>query len=100
MIRYAVLVSLPLLAACTTPAATTGGSGIPIAEAGQCDAAVVQALVGETATATLGGQALRETGAGRLRWIPPRTAVTKDYRQDRLNIEYDDAMMVERIYCG
>lgn len=34
------------------------------------------------------------------RIIAPMTAVTMDYREDRLNIEYDDNRRITRVYCG
>ncbi len=43
---------------------------------------------------------LAESGARHMRWIPPRTAVTKDYRRDRLNVVYDDDMVITGVYCG
>ncbi|HMO68727.1 MAG TPA: I78 family peptidase inhibitor, partial [Novosphingobium sp.] len=42
----------------------------------------------------------RATGARTLRWMPPRTAVTMDYRADRLTVSYDDNRIIERISCG
>jgi hypothetical protein len=35
-----------------------------------------------------------------VRVIAPDTAVTMDYREDRLNIEHDDGQIITRIYCG
>jgi hypothetical protein len=89
-----------LLAGCTTtsdgrePTRPVGG------ENGQCDATSAQSHIGQRATAELGGQLLRMTGATTLRWVPPRTAVTMDFRADRLTVSYDDNMMIERISCG
>jgi hypothetical protein len=40
------------------------------------------------------------TGAKVLRWVPPRTAVTMDFRADRLTVSYDDNMTIDRISCG
>ncbi|MCC5963198.1 MAG: hypothetical protein JJU09_08720 [Rhodobacteraceae bacterium] len=34
------------------------------------------------------------------RIIGPGMAVTMDFREDRLNIEYDDEEIVTRVYCG
>lgn len=85
-----------LLGACTT----TGAEPPQRELAGECDAAGVQDRVGQRATADLGGLLLRETGARTLRWVPPRTAVTMDFRADRLTVSYDDDMVIERISCG
>lgn len=39
-------------------------------------------------------------GHDRIRWIKPGTAVTQDYRPDRLNIILDDAGRVMTMRCG
>ena len=65
-----------------------------------CNAARAQPLVGREATSELGAEALRLSGAGALRWIPPGGVVTMDYREDRLNIELDSRNRVTRIRCG
>lgn len=70
----------------------------PLAESCKADGA--QAFVGRAATAELGAHLLRLTGARTLRWVPPRTAVTMDYRGDRLTVSYDDNRIIERISCG
>ena len=35
-----------------------------------------------------------------LRWAPPRSAMTMDYRQDRVNVMYDDAYKITQVTCG
>lgn len=66
----------------------------------ECDSEHLQDLIGKVADADLGDAALKRSGARSLRWIPPNSAVTMDFRQDRLNIEYDEKMRVARIKCG
>lgn len=65
-----------------------------------CDASGLKGLVGEKATAAIGERILAESGARTLRWGPPRTAWTRDYRRDRVNVRYDDDMVIEAITCG
>lgn len=65
-----------------------------------CNAASVQSLVGRQATSELGADALRLSGARSIRWIPPGSAVTMDYREDRLNIELDGRNRATRLRCG
>ncbi len=72
----------------------------PSQAAGECDAGAVQDHIGHRASAQSGAVLLRLTGARQLRWVPPRTAVTMDYRPDRLTVSYDDDMVIERISCG
>lgn len=65
-----------------------------------CKADALQNSIGAEATTALGAELLGMSGARTLRWIPPRTAVTQDYRTDRLNIEYDDNRRITAIRCG
>jgi len=94
----AVPASLLALAGC----ATTGEAGSdPMPEpAGQCDDSKVQPFIGRQASAAIGQELLTITGAKQLRWAPPRTAVTMDFRPDRLTVSYDDDMAITRITCG
>ena len=83
---------------CTTMADDGGMAAAP--PAGECDASGVQGAIGQTAAANMGARLLAQTGAATLRWAPPRTAVTMDFRPDRLTVAYDDNMVIERITCG
>ena len=67
---------------------------------GECNADGVQGMIGQKATAESGAELLAKTGARTLRWVPPRTAVTMDFRSDRLTVSYDDDMVIERVSCG
>ena len=88
-----------LLSACTTVPADMDAPAVqPTGE--ECDASAVQGAIGQTAAANMGARLLDQTGATTLRWVPPRTAVTMDFRPDRLTVVYDDNMVIERITCG
>ena len=99
-----LLTTLMLLAGCTAPAreAPYTNEKVPIAEAGgfECDAAFAQYAVSRKASTALAQELMEKSGASVLRWIPPRTAVTMDYSSVRLNISYDDNMVINRISCG
>lgn len=73
---------------------------MPAMPEGECKAQTAQDLVGQKATSTIGAELLRRTGARVLRWVPPNTAVTMDYRADRLTVGYDEAYIIGRISCG
>ena len=77
--------------------ATTGeGSG----SARTCRPEPGQQFVGQRATAEVGAAVLRATRAGQLRWGPPRSAMTMDFREDRVTVAYDDAMTITMVTCG
>ncbi|HTM94875.1 MAG TPA: I78 family peptidase inhibitor [Croceibacterium sp.] len=71
----------------------------PPRHAGECSADAAQHLVGSKATGETGAELMRLTHATTLRWVPPRTAVTMDFRADRLTVSYDDDMVITRISC-
>lgn len=84
------------LSACATTG--EGGNESPIAE-GSCKADAGQRFVGQKATTETGNALIKATGANRLRWVPPRSAVTMDFQADRLTVSYDDNMVIERVSC-
>tara|TARA_R110000772_G_scaffold34097_2_gene82925 strand:+ start:1586 stop:1894 length:309 start_codon:yes stop_codon:yes gene_type:complete len=97
---FLTAISCPALLACST-----AGTEPNIPERGvtlgyMCNAAELESFVGQQATDAIGADALKKSGAKKLRWIPPYTPVTMDFRQDRLNIEYDEKMVITRIRCG
>lgn len=97
-IRWIAIAAALPLAACSVSEAPVEST--PPTLEGPCNADAVQSLVGQSATPDLGARALRESGARTLRWGPPRSAMTMDYRSDRLNVMYDDAYKITQISCG
>ena len=103
MIKTCLPVACLALAACaatTPPPFDNDGNPNAREPEGECDAAPAQGLVGTVASEEVGAELLALTGANTLRWVPPRTAVTMDFRPDRLTVSYDDDMVIERITCG
>ena len=89
-----------MLSACTTTSAD-GGTGTGDGnETAMCDADAASEYVGQKATAENGARILDETGARQLRWGPPDSAWTMDFRPDRVNVRYDRAMTITEITCG
>ncbi|QNO25364.1 hypothetical protein EEB18_011135 [Sphingopyxis sp. OPL5] len=94
-----------LAIAAVLPLAACAGSDAPVestpppAEAA-CKADAAQSYVGQIATPDLGGAILKASGARTLRWGPPRSAMTMDYRIDRVNVMYDDAYKITQVTCG
>lgn len=65
-----------------------------------CDAATAQSHIGHDATQAMGGAILKDSGARSFRWGPPGGAWTMDYREDRVNVRYNEAMTITEITCG
>lgn len=96
--RLIAATAMMLLAGCVTvddPDATPREVG-----SGECKADAASALAGQGASSETGARALSLTGARTLRWGPPGAVWTMDYRQDRVNVRYDDAMRITEITCG
>lgn len=100
MMRSLLIIALPglLLAACS--AQTPPPEQLPAMPEGECKAESALELKGQKASAELGAELLRRTGAKHLRWVPPGMAVTMDYRADRLTVGYDENYTIVRISCG
>jgi hypothetical protein len=108
-LRRITMHNLVLAAAAALPLAACAGStapgdtppaGSPDGMAGACDAAPAQAHVGREATEEAGAAILAESGAEVLRWGPPNSAWTMDYRTNRVNVRYDEARLITEITCG
>ena len=95
-----VILLAAALAACAAAPPEPELAPGPAPDEGGCNAEAAGALVGRAATEALGAEALRLSGAARLRWIRPGDAVTMDYSTDRLNVHVDARGRVERLACG
>ena len=86
-----------VLAGCVAPPATGPGAepGMPPVMGGDCGAADLQYLMGQKARVLT---TMRFSQP--LRVLKPGMAVTMDYREDRLNIEIDEAGTIFRVACG
>jgi len=96
MFRHSTALAALALAACATTQPDTG----PRQVGAVCKPDTGQEFVGRQATAEAGDALLKATGARTLRWGPPRTAMTMDFRADRLTVAYDDDMIITRVSCG
>jgi len=73
---------------------------IPMSFVGECDDASIADLVGRPATAELGAEAMRRSGAQRVRWLRPNDVMTMDFSGVRLNIHLDSNGRVDHFDCG
>lgn len=94
----AATLALPLTACA---GASGQGPAMPPATAeGPCHHDGLDRFAGQKASADLGAQLLKASGAKTLRWGGPGTAMTMDFRPDRLTVSYDEAMIITSARCG
>jgi len=95
------VVALPALwlSSCAS-APSAADPALPATRPGTCQTEPVQWAVGQPAEQATMARVWRESGAGLIRPIGPKQAVTRDYRPDRVNVELDAANVITRISCG
>lgn len=86
------------LAACTT----VPGDGEPSVRepADTCQTDAGQRFIGQRATPESAAAIMAATHATRLRWVPPRTAVTMEYAFGRVTVSYDDNYAITAVSCS
>jgi hypothetical protein len=72
----------------------------PAVAEGPCKNDGLDRFVGQKASAEVGVQLLKASGAKTLRWGGPGMAMTMVFRPDRLTVSYDDAMAITSARCG
>ncbi|MGE4430132.1 MAG: I78 family peptidase inhibitor [Sphingobium sp.] len=92
--------SLFTVSGCAATSADTDAASTPPSMEGACKNDDLQQFIGQKATAELGARMLEISGARTLRWGGPNTAMTMDFRPDRLTVSYDYDMVIERASCG
>jgi hypothetical protein len=93
--------SLGLLAMAMTIGAAPPGAYPVRGDTGHpCGTGKTRALIGRQRSPAVEREALRLSGAGIARWIPPGTMVTMDYRPDRLNLHVDRRGRILKVNCG
>lgn len=111
--RIAVLAALPfVLTACTANIGTEGrpvyanvGKDNPRVRGGDatCNQDALMAadgFVGRVATTELAGEMMKLSGATTFQWVPENSAVTMDYRPDRLRAHLDSQNRITKHICG
>ncbi|KQM65869.1 hypothetical protein ASE75_06485 [Sphingomonas sp. Leaf17] len=84
------------MSACTTPPHPVATGPGPAG----CTTDALADLIGKRAKTALGSAAMQRSGAKAMRWLRPDSAMTMDYRTDRLNILLNETDMVIGFRCG
>ncbi|MFS0736322.1 I78 family peptidase inhibitor [Sphingomonas sp. 1P06PA] len=98
MIRL-ILPATLLLSACA-PADDRPPVGETVPADGPCDATPGQKFLGAIGDPAAVESIRIATGSRAARRIEPGMAVTMDYRQDRVNVELDEAGKIKAVRCG
>ena len=86
------------LSACTVIPPGDGAS--PGTPGDTCEAAPGQRFIGQRASAEVGNAIVAATRSERVRWVPPRTAITMEYAFGRVTVSYDDDYLITQVTCG
>lgn len=95
-----VLVAALLASAACTPVEMRGETPVAAPGAAACNADSLGDLVGKRASDARADVMQTRSGARTLRWVAPNTAVTMDFRADRLNVYVDAKGRIERFTCA
>ncbi len=97
--RFVLVAALLASAACTS-VEMRGETPAAARVAAACNADSLGDLVGKRASDARADVMQKRSGARTLRWIAPNTAVTMDFRADRLNVYVDAKGRIERFTCA
>ncbi len=84
----------------TAGALALSGCVTEFAENDFCNSEPGRLFIGKKADAASGLAIRQATGADEVRWAPPRTPMTMDFREGRVTVAYDDAMIITNVACG
>lgn len=100
MNRLLALVPAVLLSACVVVPVPVPIAAAQVAGGGECRNEGLERFKGQPATQALGAEMQRASGARVLQWVGPDSAVTMDYRTERLRVRLDRLNRVESARCG
>jgi hypothetical protein len=95
-----IRIALPLIALATIGCAPVRQQTVPTPAPTPCGAEKLGSLIGTQRSADTAAEAMRLSGATRVRIIAPDTIVTMDYSETRLNLHTDKAGKILNAKCG
>ena len=66
----------------------------------KCQAEGTDRFIGQVGSEKAGSDIKRVSKAAVLRWAPPGTMLTMDFREDRVTVYLDDNRKITKITCG
>lgn len=93
-------IGLLLLVALTGCGSRDTASGQAAELPSECNADAVQNMRGQFASAETVEQTRLKAGAEKVRVLAPGDRATMDFNPQRLNIDIDEAEMIQRLSCG
>jgi len=100
---FGTLLAALALAGCSTPGASEPGKAAATAtDAGhsRCESKAAEFAIGQKASPQLLEQARTRAGAQNARILKPNDMITLEYRSDRLNLNTDNNLVINRVNCG
>ena len=99
---FGTLLAAALLAGCSTPGTSESAKDTAVTQAGhsRCESKAAEFAIGKKASPELLEQARTRAGAQNARVLKPNDMVTLEYRSDRLNLNTDDNLVINRVNCG
>lgn len=101
--HLAGLALIASLSACSSMDSGTSDTAAAVASdrfKDKCNAEAVQDMLGQRVTPALSKQIKEKAGAKTVRVLGPTDPMTMDYKSSRLNIDTDEAEVIDRITCG
>ena len=99
MRKSLLLVTAPL-AACAAASPPDAVQVHGVTPGHKCKASGTDKFIGHIGSSETGAAILRATRAAVLRWAPPNTMLTMDYREDRATVWVDTDKKITKIRCG
>jgi hypothetical protein len=98
--RKSLLIAAAMLGACAA-ANTSGATPVRGVTPGyKCRTNGTDIFLAQVGSRATGAAIKRTTKAAVLRWSPPNTMLTMDYREDRVTVWLDKNKKITKIRCG
>ncbi|WP_260961851.1 I78 family peptidase inhibitor [Pseudomonas citri] len=94
------VLAVALLSGCSSQPESTPGPATAETGHSRCEAKAAEFAIGKQASPQLLEQARARAGAQIARILKPNDMITLEYRSDRLNLNTDANLVVNRVNCG